>query len=79
MHDHGIPSTRAIQRAILSLALDAYPKPITYPVLYREIGRGGDIVGAVYGLIDMGLLKVSRKQAIQPTPAALYFHRLDLP
>lgn len=78
MHDHGTPSTAAIQRAVLSLVLDAHPKSLTIPDLAREIDAGDAVERAVRELVGVGLL-VCEGVSIRPSAAALHFERLELP
>jgi hypothetical protein len=66
------------QRAVLSLALDAYPKSLTIPDLAREIDAGDAIERAIRDLVGVGLLECSGI-TIRPSGPALHFHRLDLP
>jgi predicted transcriptional regulator len=66
----------SVQRAVLSLVLDAHPKSLTIPQLAREIDRGDAVERAVRDLVGVGLLK-SRGNSVEPTPAALYFDALD--
>jgi hypothetical protein len=68
----------SIQRAVLSLALEAHPESLTIPDLAREIDRGDAVERAVRDLVGVGLLKC-RGISIQPSPAALRFFRLELP
>jgi hypothetical protein len=67
-----------IQRAVLSLALDAHPKSLTIPDLAREIGQGDAVERAVRGLVGVGLLECEGV-SIQPSAAALHFDSLELP
>lgn len=67
-----------IQRAVLSLALDAHPKSLTIPDLAREIGKGDAIERAVRELVGVGLLDC-QGVTIRPSAAALHFERLELP
>lgn len=69
---------RATQRAVLSLAMEAYPKSLTIPDLAREIDAGGAVEVAVRELVGVGLLECSGI-TIRPTAAALHFERLELP
>lgn len=66
------------QRAVLSLALDAYPKSLTIPDLAREIDVGDAVERAVRELVGIGLLE-SSGITVRPSAAALHFERLDLP
>ncbi len=67
-----------IQRAVLSLALDAHPKSLTIPDLAADIDQGDAVERAVRDLVGMGLL-VCKGISIQPSTAALRFERLELP
>jgi hypothetical protein len=66
----------SVQRAVLSLALDAHPKSLTIPRLAREIDRGDAVERAVRDLVGVGLLEC-RGISVEPTPAALHFDALD--
>jgi predicted transcriptional regulator len=66
------------QRAVLSLALDAHPKPLTIRHLTRETGAGDAVERAVAALVDIGLID-REGEAVTPSAAALHFDRLDLP
>jgi hypothetical protein len=68
----------SIQRAVLSLALEAHPKSLAIPDLAREIGRGDAVERAVRDLVGIGLLECGGV-SIWPSAAALRFYRLDLP
>ena len=78
MHDHGTPSGVAVQRAVLSLALDAHPERLTIPDLARQINAGDAAETAIRDLVGVGLLECGGI-TIRPSAAALHFHRLDLP
>jgi hypothetical protein len=78
MHDQGTPSKGAIQRAVLSLVLDAHPTPLKIPNLAREIDAGDAVEAAVRDLIGVGLLECSGI-TVRPSTAALHFERLELP
>jgi hypothetical protein len=78
MHDHGTPSSAGVQRAVLSLVLDAHPKHLTIPDLAREIDKGDAVEVAVRDLVGVGLLECSGI-SIKPSAAALRFCCLDLP
>lgn len=71
-------SDAAVQRVVLSLALAAYPEFLIIPELAREIDQGDDVERAVRDLVGVGLL-VCSGISIQPSAAALYFERLELP
>jgi predicted transcriptional regulator len=66
------------QRAVLGIALDAHPKPLTTRELARQIGRGDAVERAVAELVSVGLIEREGK-AIRPTKAAVHFERLELP
>lgn len=68
----------AVQRAVLSLALEAHPKSLTIPDLAREIGQGDAVERAVRDLVGIGLLECGGI-SIWPTAAALRHERLELP
>jgi hypothetical protein len=78
MHDHGTPSATGVQRAVLSLVLDAHPDPLTIPALATEIDQGDAVERAVRDLVGVGLLDCAGI-TIRPSAAALHFYRLDLP
>jgi hypothetical protein len=78
MHDHGTPSPGAVQRAVLTLVLDAHPAALTIPDLAREIDAGDAVKSAVRDLVGVGLLE-SSGITVRPTAAALHFERLELP
>lgn len=78
MQDHGTPSGVAVQRAVLSLVLDAHPNPVTIPALAREIDAGSSAEVAVRELVSIGLLECSGI-TVRPTAAALHFDFLELP
>ena len=77
MHDHGTPSGVAVQRAVLSLVLDAHPKRLTIPDLARQIDAGDAVEVAVRELVGVGLLECSGI-TVRPTAAALHFDSLEL-
>lgn len=66
----------SIQRAVLSLVLDAHPKSLTTPELVREIDRGDAVERAVCDLVGVGLLECPNAP-IRPTPAAVRFDALE--
>jgi len=66
----------SVQRAVLSLVLDAHPKSLTISELAREIDRGDAVERAVRDLVGIGLLEC-RGISVEPTPAALHFDALD--
>lgn len=68
----------AVQRAVLSLALEAHPKSLTIPDLARQIDRGDAVERAVRDLVGIGLLECGGI-TIRPSAAALHFERLELP
>jgi hypothetical protein len=76
MHDQGTPS--AVQRAVLSLVLEAHPKSLTIPDLAREIDQGDAVERACRDLVGVGLLECSGV-SVKPTAAAVHFDRLELP
>jgi predicted transcriptional regulator len=69
----------AAQRAVLSLVLEAHPKPLTIPDLARELG-GEDTAAerAVVSLVGVGLLQCGGI-SVSATDAALRQDRLELP
>jgi hypothetical protein len=68
----------AVQRAVLSLSLAAYPKSLTIPGLAREIDQGNAVERAVRDLVGAGLLDCGGI-TVRPSVAALHFDRLELP
>lgn len=76
MHDHGTPSSTGVQRAVLSLVLDAHPEFLTIPTLAREIGGEG-VEKAIRDLVGVGLLECGGI-TVRPTTAAIHFDRLGL-
>ncbi len=78
MHDHGTPSPGAVQRAVLSLVLDAHPDPLTIPAIASEIDQGDAGERAIRELVGVGLLECSGI-SVRPTAAAVHFDSLDLP
>jgi hypothetical protein len=68
---------KAIQRAVLALALDAHPKSLNIPDLARQFAEG-EAERAVRDLVGVGLL-VCSGLSVRPSPALAYFQRLDLP
>jgi hypothetical protein len=78
MHDHGTPSSTGVQRAVLSLVLDAHPDPLTIPAIASEIDQGDAGERAIRELVGVGLLECSGI-TVRPTAAAVHFDSLDLP
>lgn len=82
MHDQRTPrhtgEDAAVQRAVLSLVLDAHPKHLTIPALAREIDQGDAVERAVRDLVGIGLLEC-QGISLRPSLAAIHFDRLDLP
>jgi hypothetical protein len=76
MHDHRTGA--AVQRAVLSLVLDAHPKPLTIPDLSREIDAGDATERACRDLVGVGLLEC-QGISVRPTAAAVHFEALELP
>jgi hypothetical protein len=76
MHGDPTPEDAAAQRAILALALAAYPKFRTIPELGREIGGRRVAKRAIRRLVEDGLLE-QREAAYCATPIAIRCHRLD--
>ena len=69
----------AAQRAVLSLVLEAHPKPLTIPELAEELGGDGDSAErAVVALVGVGLLECGGI-SVSATDAALRHDRLELP
>jgi hypothetical protein len=64
----------ATHRAVLGLALAAYPKSLTIPGLAAEVGRAEH---AVRDLVAVGLL-ICGGLSVEPSPAAVHFDRLGL-
>jgi hypothetical protein len=77
MHDHGTPSSSGVQRAVLSLVLDAHPTPLKIPDLARHIDAGDATEHAIRDLVGVGLLECSGI-TVRPTAAALHFDSLEL-
>lgn len=71
---HRIP----LQRAVMALSLETYPKWRTVPELAREIGASGALTRAVLDLIGRGLLE-SHGSAVRPTKPVAFLERLELP
>jgi hypothetical protein len=67
----------AVQRAVLSLVLEAHPQTLTIPEVAREF-EPGDAEHAVRDLVSVGLLECGGI-SIRPSAAALRFDRLELP
>lgn len=68
-----------LQRAVMALALEAYPRWRTIPELTREIGNnGGALTRAILELIKLDLLE-NHRTAIRPSKPIAYFQRLELP
>jgi hypothetical protein len=70
--------TKPVQRAVLSLVLEAHPKSLTIPDFAREIDRGDAVERACRDLVGAGLLKCSGL-SVTPTEAVLRFDGLELP
>ncbi|HEU4944985.1 MAG TPA: hypothetical protein VFT10_07455 [Solirubrobacterales bacterium] len=77
MHDHGTPSPGAVQRAVLTLVLDAHPDPLTIPAIASEIDQGDAGERAIRELVGVGLLECSGI-TVRPTAAAIHFDGLGL-
>ena len=69
--------SQPIQRAVLSLVLNAYPGSLTIPDLAREIDAGDAVERAIRDLVAVGLLACSGI-SVRPTAAAIHFDRLGL-
>lgn len=67
----------AVQRAVLSLVLEAAPDPLTFPDLSRQFDEG-EAEQAVRELVGAGLLECSGV-SVSATDAALRHDRLELP
>jgi hypothetical protein len=79
MQDKASPrSDRGVQRAVLALALAAYPKSLTIPDLAAEIDQGDAVERACRDLVGVGLLDCEGV-LIRPSAAAVHFERLELP
>lgn len=78
MHNHRTPSSVGVQRAVLSLVLDAHPDPLTIPAIASEIDQGDAGERAIRELVGVGLLECSGI-VVRPTAAALRFEHLNLP
>lgn len=74
---HGNRTEAATQRAVLSLALDAHPNPVTIPDLARQIDEGDAAEVAIRDLVAVGLLDCGGI-SVRPTAAALHFDALEL-
>ncbi len=68
----------AAQRAVLSLVLEAHPKPLIIPELAQEFDGEGDAERAVVALVGVGLLECGGL-SVSATDAALRHDRLELP
>lgn len=71
---HRIP----LQRAVMALAIEAYPQWRTIPELAREIGSYGVLTRAILELIGLGVLE-NHGSAVRPTKAVAHVERLKLP
>ncbi len=69
---------KATQRAILALALDSHPEPLTAPRTAREIGADKATADAIAELVRAGLI-VRDGDRIKPSAASLHFDALELP
>lgn len=78
MHDHGTPSSTGVQRAVLTLVLDAHPDPLTIPAIAREIDAGDTVERAVRDLVGIGLLEC-QGISVKPSSALAHFDSLELP
>jgi hypothetical protein len=67
-----------LQRAVMALALEAYPHWRTIPELAREIGGSGALTRAVLELIGAGLLE-NHGSAVRPTRPIAHLERLRMP
>lgn len=67
-----------LQRAVMALTLEVYPRWRTIPELAREIGSYGVLTRAILELIGLGLLE-SHGTAVRPTKPIAHFERLKLP
>ena len=67
-----------LQRAVMGLALEVYPRWRTIPELAREIGSRGALTRAVLELIGLGMLE-NHGSSVRPTRVIARFERLRLP
>lgn len=78
MHSKAIPrSDRAVQRAVLALALAAHPERLTIPTIARDFEHG-EAERAVRDLVGAGLLECSGL-SVSASDAALRHDGLELP
>ena len=68
----------SVQRAVLSLVLEAHPKSLTIPKLALEFDQGDAVERAVRDLVGAGLLECNGI-SVEPTAVALRHDRLELP
>lgn len=68
----------SVQRAVLSLVLEAHPKSLTIPKLVLEFDQGDAVERAVRDLVGTGLLECCGV-TVRATEAALRLERLELP
>lgn len=78
MHDHGTPSARLVQRAVLCLVLDAHPESLTIPHIASEIAAGDAAERAIRDLVGHGILECTGI-TVKVVPAIVYFEQLELP
>jgi hypothetical protein len=73
----------SVQRAVMALALAAYPRWSTDHELKREIRCGRAVTRAIKALIEIGLLERCKasppETSVRPTEAAAHLERLRLP
>ncbi|HYP54794.1 MAG TPA: hypothetical protein VEQ41_00625 [Solirubrobacterales bacterium] len=80
MQDHDssrAASDRAVQRAVLSVALADHPESLTTDDLTREIGDRDAVSRAVTKLCEVGLLDRDG-ESVTASAAAVHFDRLGL-
>lgn len=80
MQDHDssrAASDRAVQRAVLSVALADHPQSLTTDYLTREIGDSDAVSRAMTKLCEVGLLD-QEGDSLTASAAAVHFDRLGL-
>ena len=77
MRDQVTQSKGAVQRAVLSLVLNAHPDPLTIPAIASEIGQDAEGEHAIRDLVGVGLLECNGI-TVKPTAAAIHFDSLGL-
>lgn len=78
MHQSSSPrDAERLQRAVLALALDRYPKRVHRREFNAEIGDTPEVAAAIGHLVRTRLLRWEDEE-LALTPAALVFDRLEL-